>query len=65
VLSLAQGALFTIIFAAGTALTEQRSFGSALPASLIAGVIFGALMGPKSARLRQDMFTGLPAASPE
>lgn len=65
VLSLAQGALFTAIFAAGTALTDHESFISALPASLIAGVIFGALMGPKTARMRNDMLADLPTASPE
>lgn len=64
-LSLAQGALFTVILAAGTALTDHRSFISALPTSLIAGVVFGALMGPKTARMRNDMLAGLPAVSLE
>lgn len=64
-LSLVQGALFTIVFATGTALADHGSFVAELPSALIAGVVFGALMGPATARRREDLFAGLPTASPQ
>lgn len=66
VLGIVQGLLFTLIFAAGAAITGHETFTSTLPGALIAGVVFGALMGPASARMRQRLLAGLPAqASPE
>ena len=59
-LSLGQGALFTLLFAAITAGTDHRSFLSVLPGALVAGVVFGALMGPLSARTRNRVLAGIP-----
>lgn len=63
--SLVQGLLFTVVFAAGTALAEHRSVTAELPTALIAGAIFGAVMGRKTIAWRRDLFSGLGTTSPQ
>ena len=61
VLGLIQGAFFAVVFAAGSAVVGGESFTSMLPGALIAGILFGALMGPMSARMRKRLFSDVPA----
>ena len=63
--ALVQGLLFTVLFAAGTALAEHGSFAARLPAPLVAGAVFGAVLGRRTTAWRRDLFSGLGTTSPQ
>lgn len=64
-LGIGQGLFFGIVFAVLTATISGEPIASAVPGASIAAVLFGAFMGPLTARMRSRQVAGLPAGATE